>query len=69
MTRPVLVTGGAGYIGAHACKALRNAGFLPVTYDNLSNGWRDAVRFGPLEVGDLADRSRLAEEADEGLLK
>jgi len=59
MTRPVLVTGGAGYIGAHACKALRNAGFLPVTYDNLSNGWRDAVRFGPLEVGDLADRSRL----------
>lgn len=55
----VLVTGGAGYIGSHACKALRNAGFLPVTYDNLSTGWRDAVKFGPFEQGDLRDRARL----------
>ncbi len=59
MTRAVLVTGGAGYIGAHACKALRNAGFLPVTFDNLSTGWRDAVRFGPLVQGDLFDRAAL----------
>ena len=55
----VLVTGGAGYIGSHACKALRAAGYVPVTYDNLSTGWRDAVKFGPLEQGDLADRARL----------
>ncbi|MCB2115202.1 MAG: UDP-glucose 4-epimerase GalE [Rhodobacteraceae bacterium] len=59
--RHVLVTGGAGYIGAHACKALRASGYVPVTFDNLSTGWRDAVRFGPLEVGDLTDRARLDE--------
>lgn len=57
--RCVLVTGGAGYIGSHACKALARAGWLPVAFDNLSTGWRDAVRFGPLEEGDLADRARL----------
>jgi UDP-glucose 4-epimerase len=57
--RAVLVTGGAGYIGSHACKALAQAGYLPVTYDNLSTGWADAVRFGPFEQGDLADRERL----------
>jgi len=56
---PVLVTGGAGYIGAHACKALARAGYLPVTYDSLVTGWREAVKFGPLEEGDLADRARL----------
>lgn len=55
----VLVTGGAGYIGAHACKALARAGYLPVTYDSLVTGWREAVKFGPLEEGDLADRDRL----------
>lgn len=55
----VLVTGGAGYIGSHACKALRAAGFTPVTYDNLSTGWEEAVKFGPFEKGDLLDRARL----------
>ena len=55
----VLVTGGAGYIGSHACKALKAAGYIPVTYDNLSTGWREAVKFGPLEQGELADRARL----------
>ena len=55
----VLVTGGAGYIGSHACKALRDAGFTPVTYDNLETGWQDAVKFGPFERGDLMDRDRL----------
>jgi UDP-glucose 4-epimerase len=55
----VLVTGGAGYIGSHACKVLRACGYVPVTYDNLSTGWQDAVKFGPFERGDLADRSRL----------
>ncbi|MEO9683468.1 MAG: UDP-glucose 4-epimerase GalE [Tateyamaria sp.] len=57
----VLVTGGAGYIGSHACKALRDAGFIPVTYDNLETGWQDAVKFGPFEQGDLLDRARLDE--------
>jgi UDP-glucose 4-epimerase len=55
----VLVTGGAGYIGSHACKALKAAGYTPVTYDNLVTGWREAVKFGPFEHGDLADRARL----------
>lgn len=57
----VLVTGGAGYIGSHACKALKAAGYIPVTYDNLSTGWQDAVKFGPFERGDLLDRGRLDE--------
>lgn len=59
MSSRVLVTGGAGYIGSHACKLLAQAGFVPVTYDNLSTGWREAVKFGPLEEGDLMDRERL----------
>ena len=53
----ILVTGGAGYIGSHACKALRAAGFIPVTFDNLVTGWRDAVKFGPFVQGDLLDRA------------
>ncbi|MBO9476035.1 UDP-glucose 4-epimerase GalE [Shimia sp. R11_0] len=57
----VIVTGGAGYIGSHACKALAKAGFVPVTYDNLVTGWEDAVKFGPFEKGDLLDRARLDE--------
>lgn len=59
--KTVIVTGGAGYIGSHACKALAAAGFTPVTFDNLSTGWADAVKFGPLEKGDLLDRARLDE--------
>ena len=59
MSRTVLVTGGAGYIGSHACKALAAAGYLPVTYDDLSRGHDWAVKWGPLEVGSIADRARL----------
>ncbi len=55
----ILVTGGAGYIGSHACKQLAAAGYTPVTYDNISTGWQDAVKFGPLEIGELTDRARL----------
>lgn len=55
----VLVTGGAGYIGSHACKALAEAGYLPVTYDNLSHGHDWGVRWGPLELGDVVGRERL----------
>lgn len=57
----VIVTGGAGYIGSHTCKALAAAGFTPVTYDNLSTGNRWAVRWGPLEIGDISDIARLRE--------
>jgi UDP-glucose-4-epimerase GalE len=61
MTTQILVTGGAGYIGSHAAKALARAGYEPVSYDNLGRGHRAAVRWGPLVVGDLADRALLAE--------
>jgi UDP-arabinose 4-epimerase len=57
----VLVTGGAGYIGSHACKALARAGYTPVVYDNLVHGHEWAVKWGPLERGDILDRARLAE--------
>jgi UDP-arabinose 4-epimerase len=59
MPPSILVTGGAGYIGSHACKALARAGYLPVVYDNLSRGHREAVRWGPLVEADVADRARL----------
>lgn len=59
MVERVLVTGGAGYIGSHACKALARAGFLPVAFDNLSTGWAEAVKFGPLVRGDLMDRGAI----------
>jgi UDP-glucose 4-epimerase len=59
MTMRVLVTAGAGYIGAHACKVLRAQGFVPVAFDNLSTGWAEAVRFGPLVQGDLMDRASI----------
>lgn len=55
----VLVTGGAGYIGSHACKALAAAGHTPVTFDNLVTGWREAVKFGPFIKGDLMNRAEV----------
>lgn len=55
----MLVTGGAGYVGSHTCKALFNAGYLPVVYDSLERGHSWAVKWGPLEVGNLHDRKRL----------
>jgi len=60
MTEKILVTGGAGYIGSHACKALARAGYEPVAYDSLVRGHKAAVRWGPLVEGDLADRDLLA---------
>lgn len=59
MRKTVLVTGGAGYIGSHACKALDAAGYRPVVYDDLSNGHEAAVQWGPLVRGDVRDADRL----------
>ena len=58
-TNTVLVTGGAGYVGSHTCKVLAEAGITPVTYDNLSTGHEWAVKWGPLEQGDILDNERL----------
>jgi UDP-glucose-4-epimerase GalE len=52
----VLVTGGAGYVGSHVCKALAAEGIVPVTYDDLRTGHRAFVRWGPLVEGDVGDR-------------
>jgi UDP-glucose-4-epimerase GalE len=57
----VLVTGGAGYIGSHTCKALAKAGYTPVTIDNLVYGHRSAVKWGPFIEGDLADEELLCQ--------
>jgi len=57
----VLVTGGAGYIGSHTCKALSRAGYTPVVYDNLAYGHEWAVKWGPFEKGDILDGARLSE--------
>lgn len=63
--KTVLVTGGAGYIGSHACKALAEASHIPVTFDNLIFGHRRAVRWGPLVVGDILDRDALDRAIDQ----
>lgn len=55
----VLVTGGAGYVGSHACKALYRAGYTPVSFDNLVYGHESAVNWGPLERGDILERAQL----------
>lgn len=56
----ILVTGGAGYIGSHCCKALAAAGFEPVVFDNISMGHREAVRWGPLVEGHMRDAEALS---------
>ncbi|MDF1750025.1 MAG: UDP-glucose 4-epimerase GalE [Alphaproteobacteria bacterium] len=58
-SRNILVTGGAGYVGSHACKALAADGWTPVVFDNLTNGHDWAVRWGPLVVGDVRNRAQL----------
>jgi len=57
----ILVVGGAGYIGSHTCLDLANKGFVPVVYDNFSNGHPEFVKWGPVEEGDIRDRARLDE--------
>ncbi len=61
VTQTILVTGGAGYVGSHACKSLARAGYRPVAYDSLVRGHPEAVRWGPFVEADLADAGRLAD--------
>jgi len=63
--KTVLVTGGAGYIGSHACKALNAAGFTPVTFDNLVYGHPESVRWGPLVNADLLDAEAIRRAINE----
>jgi len=61
-TRPaVLVTGGAGYIGAHTVKALHERGFFPVVFDDLSLGCREAAQWGTFVHGDIRDAQAVGE--------
>lgn len=60
MSKTVFVTGGAGYVGSHCCKSFARAGWNVVVYDNLSRGWRDFVKWGPLIEGDILDKERLS---------
>jgi UDP-glucose-4-epimerase GalE len=64
MISRILVAGGAGYIGSHICKALAESGVMPVCYDTLEKGHDWAVRWGPLERGDIGDARRLDEVFD-----
>jgi UDP-arabinose 4-epimerase len=60
MTKRILVSGGAGYVGAHCCKAFAAEGWEVTVFDNLSFGWRESVRWGSLIEGDILDREALA---------
>jgi UDP-glucose-4-epimerase GalE len=51
----ILVTGGAGFIGSHTCKQLFQMGYTPVVLDNLSTGYKDFVKWGPLVQADISD--------------
>jgi UDP-glucose 4-epimerase len=55
----ILVTGGAGYIGAHCCKELAQKGFHPITIDNLVYGHKDFVRWGQFFEGDVGNPAHL----------
>lgn len=57
----VLVTGGAGYIGSHVAKALAADGIVPVSYDSLVCGHKEAVKWGPFVLGDVGDAALLHE--------
>ena len=60
----VLVTGGAGYIGSHAAKALARAGYRVIVFDNLVAGHREAVKYGELVEGDIADTAAVRAALD-----
>jgi len=54
--KTLIVVGGGGYIGSHVCKAVHDAGGIPVTFDNFISGHEHAVKWGPSETVDLRDR-------------
>ena len=55
----ILVTGGAGFIGSHTCKALADHSLTPITFDDLSRGHADNVRWGPRVTADILDTAAL----------
>ena len=59
MNKSVFVTGGAGYIGSHACKELYRSGYQPIAVDNLIYGHKWAVKWGPLEQCDIQNSEQL----------
>lgn len=61
MNKNILITGGAGYIGSFVCRALKQAGYTPITFDNLSTGHKENVKWGPFVYGDLLDKKILAQ--------
>ena len=63
--KKILVTGGAGYIGSHACKALAAAGFEPVVFDNFVYGHDWAVKWGPIVRGDTSDKALIRQTLEE----
>ncbi len=65
MTRAILVAGGAGYIGAHVCKALQAAGYVPVVLDSFVTGHRDFVQFGPLVEACVSDSAAVTKAVRE----
>ena len=69
MSKNVLVTGGAGYIGSHTCKELSRNGFTPIVFDDLSTGHKEFVKWGPLFIGNLKSKSDLKKVFDEYNIK
>lgn len=61
----ILVVGGAGYVGSHACRILEKAGHTVWVYDNLSRGHRAAALPGRLIEGDVADREKIRQALSE----
>ena len=57
----IIVTGGAGYIGSHTCKLLRQKGYDPITIDNLSTGHSSFVKWGELIKLDIKETDKLME--------
>lgn len=55
----VIVTGGAGYVGSHVCKALNSYGFTPVAVDNLKTGSKKAVKYGPFIEANIMNRVQI----------
>ena len=65
MVHKILVIGGAGYIGANACKAIKASGRQPIVFDNFSSGHRHAVKWGPVIEGDIRDEHQIRAALDQ----